>query len=272
MSKTIVVTGASSGFGKQMALKLINKGHRVYGWARRLEHMADIESVGGHPMSVDVSNAKQVDQAMAQVLEDAGHLDVLVNNAGFGIYDFVEHADLDEMRRMFDVNFWGLVQTTQAALPHMRAQRAGRIVNISSLVGKLSTGVIGFYAASKHAVEAISDATRVEVAPFGIKVSVVEPGIFATSFDAVMSEEFENISVADDYQKRLSRFQRFFKKAYAKAPTPEPVVRAVEHAIYSRKPKTRYVVGVDAKAGVAARQWMSDGMFDKMMSNQFKLR
>ena len=266
MNKVILISGASSGFGKQAAARLIEQGHRVYGAARRLGEMQDLVDMGGYALPMDVSNADDIASCVNTVIGQQGRIDVLINNAGFGVYDFVETADLAAMRRMFDVNFWGLVELTQEVLPHMRAQGQGRVVNISSLAGQMSFSMLGFYAATKHAVEAISDALRRETAEFGIQVSLVEPGVFATGFEEVMEAERDEYVVDPAYANAYESFQKMSKVAYARAPQPKPVVDAMIKAAVSKRPKTRYVVGLDAKSALAMQRMMSDGAVDRMLS------
>lgn len=272
MKKVVLITGASSGFGKFTALELIQKGYIVYGAARRVEKMKDLVTAGGHALRMDVTNDESVKSGVDQIINEQGRLDALVNNAGYGSYGFIETADIDQMKRMFDVNVWGTVRVTQHVLPHMRKQGNGRIVNISSVAGKISAGVVGFYASSKHTVEAISDATRQEVKKFGIDVSIIEPGAFSTGFDDVVLEEIKAIKAGDAYQDTLTNFLPYFKNTYSKAPTPEPVVQSIIKAIESNNPKTRYAVGMDAKGGLLMKRLLSDKTFDNMMMGQMNLK
>ena len=271
MKKVILVTGASSGFGKFTALELIKKGYTVYGAARRVEQMQELVSAGGHALKMDVTNDDSVESGVNQIIDEQGKIDVLVNNAGYGSYAFIESADIDQMKRMFEVNVWGTVRVSQHVLPHLREQGAGRIVNISSIVGKVSTAFLGFYAASKHAVEALSDAMRQEVGRFGIKVSMVEPGAFSTGFDDKVLEEMKDVQAGEAYQGIVDSFMPFFKDMYSKAPTPEPVVKAIVNAIESNNPKSRYAVGTDAKGGIFMKGLLSDKTFDKVMLGQMKM-
>lgn len=271
MTKVILVTGASSGFGKLTAMKLIQRGHIVYGAARRLNEMDDLVAEGGYSMKMDVTKPADVKSGVARIVKEQGQIDVLVNNAGFGAYDFVETADLKKMKAMFDVNFWGLVNASQQVLPAMRKKGVGRIVNISSLAGKISTPTMGFYSASKHAVEAISDATRQEVARYGIKVAIIEPGIFKTEFEEVMSDQFYALETPADYQQQLSGIQKFFNKSFRRAPKPSPVVKAIAHAVESKRPKTRYLVGTDALSAGTARKLLSDTAFDRLIIGQMRI-
>ncbi len=272
MKKVVLITGASSGFGKFTALELIKKGYEVYGAARRVEQMQELVDKGGHAIQMDVTNDTSVKAGIGQLIDEQGKIDALVNNAGFGSYGFIETTDIDHMKRMYDVNVWGLVRVSQHVLPYMRKQGHGSIVNISSIVGKVSTAFLGFYASSKHAVEAISDALRQEVGRFGINVSIVEPGAFSTGFDDVVLKELEGVNPGEAYQPIVDSFIPFFKNMYAKAPTPEPVVKAIVKAIERRKPKTRQAVGSDAKGGIFMKGLLGDRTFDNIMLGQMKMK
>ncbi|MBD0401789.1 oxidoreductase [Flammeovirga sp. EKP202] len=270
--KVVLITGASSGFGKFTALELIKKGYVVYGAARRIEHMKELETTGGFAIKMDVTSDESVEAGVQQIIKEQGQIDALVNNAGFGSYGFVETTNIDHMKRMFEVNVWGTVRVSQYVLPHMRKQGKGSIVNLSSIVGKVSTAFLGFYAASKHAVEALSDAMRQEVGRFGINVSIIEPGAFSTGFDGVVLDELKLIKAGEAYQPILDSFIPYFKKMYENAPTPEPVVKAIISAIEKSKPKTRYSVGVDAKGGIMMKGMLGDRTFDNIMLGQMKMK
>lgn len=269
--KTILITGASSGFGKFTALELIKKGYTVYGAARRVNEMQDLVDAGGHALGMDVTDDESVASGTQQIIDEQGRIDVLVNNAGYGSYAFIETANIEQMKRMYEVNVWGLVRVTQHVLPHMRKQNQGRIINLSSIAGKASIAFMGFYSSSKFAVESISDALRQEVGRFGIDVSIIEPGAFSTGFDDTVLNELKDIEVGEAYQPLLDGFIPEFKNIYAKAPTPEPVVEAMISAIENSKPKTRYPVGIDAKIGTFMKKIIGDRAMDKLMLKQLKM-
>lgn len=272
MKKVILITGASSGFGELATKALIAKGHIVYGAARRIERFEGLVKAGGNALQMDVSDDSSVHSGIVQIIKEQGRIDVLVNNAGYGSYDFIETADIEQMKRMFDVNVWGSVRVSQAVLPYMREQGCGRIINISSIVGKISFAFMGFYSASKHALEAISDASRQELGRFGIKVSIIEPGVFRTGFEGVVLDEMKGINVGPAYQPIVDRFVPFFRSMYDKGPGPQPVVNAIIRAIECKRPKTRYRVGIDAKAGIFVKGLLCDRLFDKMMLTQMKMK
>ena len=272
MKKVVLITGASSGFGKFTARELIKKGYIVYGAARRVEQMYDLVKAGGHVLKMDVTDDESVKSGIKKLIKEQGRIDALVNNAGYGSYSFVETANIDQMKRMYDVNVWGLVRVSQEVLPYMRKQKKGRIINISSIAGKTSLAFMGFYSSSKFAVESISDALRQEVGRFGIDVSIIEPGAFSTGFEDTVFNELKEVNVGEVYQTIVDNFTPEFKKTYEKAPTPEPVVKAIAAAIESKKPKTRYPVGLDAKMGVIMKKWIGDRTMDNMMLSQMKMK
>src|SRR5215207_11623280 len=171
-----LITGASSGIGEATAVELLRRGFTVYGAARRVDRMAALADRGVHVIEMDVTDDASMTSGVERVIREQGRIDVLVNNAGYGSYGALEDVPLDEARRQFEVNVFGLARLTQLVLPHMRAQRDGYIVNISSMGGKIWEPLGSWYHASKFAVEGLSDSLRVEVAEFGIKVVIIEPG------------------------------------------------------------------------------------------------
>ena len=176
-SQIILITGASSGMGKETALRLIAEGHIVYGAARRVEKMLDLVEAGGHVLLMDVTDQAQVQAGIDRIIAEQGRIDVLVNNAGYGSYGSVEETPIDDARRQFDVNLFGLARLTQLVIPHMRERQSGKIINISSVGGKIYTPLGAWYHATKHALEGWSDCLRLELKPFGIDVVIVEPGL-----------------------------------------------------------------------------------------------
>lgn len=181
---TVLVTGASSGMGKATAMKLLRDGYTVYAVARRVEQMRDLEELGATVVAVDVTKDDELVKLVGSI---GGGVDVLVNNAGFGLYGAVEDTTIDDARYQFEVNLFAMARLTQLVLPGMRARRTGRIVNLSSMGGKVYTPLGAWYHASKHAVEGWSDCLRLELKPFGIDVVVIEPGIVATEFGSVLA-------------------------------------------------------------------------------------
>ncbi len=272
MNKVVLITGASAGFGNLAARELLKQGHTVYAGARRLDKMRDIEKLGAKIYKMDVTVDEDVDIVVADIIKNEGKIDVLVNNAGYGGYGMVEAVALSEAQRQFDVNVFGLARVTKAVLPHMRNKKSGTVINLSSVVGKISSPMIGWYGASKHAVEALSDALRAEVKGFGIKVAIIEPGAMVTEFLDVALKQIQTVEHPQEYKLNVSNFIEAFKKNYIKAPGPEPVVNAILKATNSNNPKTRYKVGSDSKMAIMLHSLLSDKAMDNVMRMMFNLK
>ncbi|GAB6165261.1 oxidoreductase [Thermostilla marina] len=266
------VTGASAGIGRAVAAALTDAGFHVYASARRTARLAELESARITPLPLDVTDPDAVVRAASQIEQERGRIDVLVNNAGYGLYGTIEGCSEEEIRRQFDVNVFGLGRVTRAALPIMRRQEAGRIINIASVVGKLALPFAGWYSATKHAVEAISDALRLETSPFGIRVIVIEPGAIKTEFDETALAKLDASPDPEVYGRAKSGFRSAIEDAYRKAPGPEVVAKAVVHAATARRPRRRYAVPADAKALMIARRILTDGMFDRILLRVLRLR
>ena len=218
--------------------------------------------------SLDLSDDESMTRCVEDVLQDAGRIDLLVNNAGFGQAGSVEEVPLDAARRQFEVNVFGLARLCQLALPAMRRQGEGRIINVSSMAGRFSSPFLGWYHASKYAVEALSDALRVEVAPFGIKVSVVEPGFIKTDWGSIAAKSLRDVSGTGDYKETADKVASFYEEVYAPksrgSSGAQPVFRAILKAATSRHPKSRYVVGKSARLFITGRRLLGDRAFDKL--------
>lgn len=269
--KVVLITGASSGFGFLTAEKLLAEGVTLYAAARNTSAMQALARQGAHLLSLDVTDDSAVHAAIKHILREQGRIDLLINSAGFATYDLFESTPIDTAKAVFDVNVWGMVRVTQAVLPTMRAQRAGRIINISSIGGKVTFPMGGWYTASKHAVEALSDTLRMEVARFGVDVVVIEPGTFKTGFgDAVLTQLATHACPAD-YQAWVARFGEGYRQRQQQAPSAEPVVAAIFEAINAEKPQTRYLVGEDAQQLLQAKQVLSDREFDQQLLGKMGL-
>lgn len=270
--QVILVTGASSGLGKDFALQLIKDGHSVYGAARRVEQMADIEAAGGKALKMDVTDELQVKAAVSQIIEEQGRIDVLINNAGYAVYGAVETVAIDDARRQFEVNLFGLARITQEVLPHMRNQKSGKIINISSMGGKIYTPLGAWYHATKHALEGWSDCLRLELKQFGIDVVVIEPGGIKTEFADVLYDPLVERSKGSAYEKMAMGLANQTKEMYSGNQLAEPkvITNLIRKAIASGKPKTRYVAGTFAKPMLFIRKWFGDRAFDSVIMSQVK--
>jgi NAD(P)-dependent dehydrogenase (short-subunit alcohol dehydrogenase family) len=275
ISKAVLITGCSSGIGHETARHLAGKGWSVYATARRLETLADLAEAGCRTLACDVTDETSMKACVDAVIEAEGAVGVLVNNAGYSQSGAVESVDLDSVRRQFETNVFGLIRMSQLALPGMRGQGWGRIVNVSSMGGKLTFPGGGIYHATKYAVEAICDAMRWEVDAFGVDVVCVEPGLIVTGFgDAAVSSLDEGTGDEGPY----AEFNRAVGKATAGVYAgpmrrlgggPDAVARVIEKAISARRPKTRYKVTLSARLAIAQRRLSSDRMWDRAMASQF---
>ncbi|MFY1649712.1 oxidoreductase [Solwaraspora sp. WMMB762] len=264
--KVAIVTGASSGIGEATARKLQAMGYDVYAVARRLDRIAPLADVGIRPVRTDVTDDAALVDLVEQVLAESGRVDVLVNNAGYGSFGAVEEVPMDEARRQFDVNVFGLARLTQLVLPQMRRQGSGRIVNISSVGGKLYEPLGGWYHATKFAVEGLSDSMRMELAPLGIDVVVIQPGAIATEWPVIAGQHLLATSGHGPYADQAARSAAIFAvEDGGPASPPSVVADAVARAVRARRPRTRYPVGRGAKVILAARRLLPDRGFDRFV-------
>lgn len=263
MNEIVLITGASAGIGCAAAELLLKNGCKVYAGARRVEKMRGLEYLGAKVFALDVTDEASVKSAVEFVLKDAGRLDVLVNNAGYGAHGAVEDVPIEEARRQFEVNLFGLARLTQLVLPHMRAAGAGYIINISSIAGKITMPTGGWYHASKHALEAYSDALRLETAQFGIKVVLVEPGPIKTEWDNTALVNLEKYSGSGPYAPMVRRITEKFRAGYrAGAPGPEAVARVILRVLRSPRPAARYAVPFSASFILFLKWLLPDRVLD----------
>ena len=274
----VLISGCSSGIGAATAETLVRAGHTVYATARRTETLAGLEALGCHALVLDVTSEDSMIAAVKAVEADHGKVGTLINNAGFGEYGPIEEADLDRVRTMFETNVFGLARLTQLVLPAMRRSRSGRIVNIGSMGGRITFPVGGFYHASKYAVEAISDALRVEVKPFGIDVILVEPGLIRTNFESRVNESLEmgSPSHGEDtaYADLLAASDKSTTSGYASdfmTTSPEAVAAVILRAVESARPRSRYVVTSAAKTLINLRRFGGDRVWDATMRSRYGL-
>jgi NAD(P)-dependent dehydrogenase (short-subunit alcohol dehydrogenase family) len=266
------VTGASTGIGRAIVLAAARDGHRVFATARHPEAMED-PGTGVAKLALDVTDPAAIERAVSEALAREGRIDVLVNNAGWGQMGTVEDIPMAKWRAEYDVNVFGLLETTKAVLPGMRAQRSGCIVNIGSIAGRIAYPFGGAYCSSKFAVEAISDALRLEVEPFGIRVVLIEPGAIRTQFNARVEREVDPLvhDTASPYHDRYERaFVRYRKESSMGALPAEAVARVVMRAVGKRKPRARYLVTTPAKLFAFAKRFVPDALLDIVMRAKFK--
>ena len=272
--KIILVTGASSGIGFDAARSLAQKGHRVYGAARRVEKMEPLRAYGVIPLRMDVTDEASMEAGVRSILEAEGRIDILVNNAGYGSFGAIENVPIEEARRQLEVNVFGLARLTQLVLPSMRAQQAGRIIDIASVAGKMNLYFGGWYHVSKFAVESLSDALRIELKPFGIDVSIIEPGGIHTDWGVIAADHLRDSSKGTPYEKEALRESETLRKAYTgnHLSKPSVVSRAICKAALSRRPRARYRVGFGATTLVFFHAILPDRWWDALARLGGKIR
>lgn len=279
---SVLITGATDGLGRAAALLLAERGYRVFAAGRSAEKRAQLAAIAREralllePVEIDVADELSVKRGVDAILAQVPAIDVLINNAGFGYYAVVEDLRVEDLRRQFETNVFGVVRMTQAVLPAMRRQYSGRIINISSVAGKIAPPLFGAYSASKFALEALSDALRLELYPFGIQVVLIEPGYIPTSFQKISTElsvgyveaaksgpyasVYENAARATSSSRQTSRA------------TPEDFARVVLHAIEAPRPKARYTITALAAVTRWAKRLLSDRAIDAILRNRYGLR
>jgi NAD(P)-dependent dehydrogenase (short-subunit alcohol dehydrogenase family) len=239
-AKIALVTGASSGIGEATARELAAAGFTVYAAARRVERLHTLAEAGIHPIAMDVTDDASMQAGVETILTEQGRIDVLVNNAGYGSYGALEDVPMEEARAQMEVNVFGAARLTQLVLPAMRAQHSGTIVNVTSMGGKITTPLGAWYHATKFALEALSDCLRMEVAPFGIDVVIIEPGGIRTEWSGIAAEKVRAVSSSGPYAPQGN--------AVANSPTsastrrrsspPELIGKTITKAVTTRRPRT----------------------------------
>lgn len=267
--KVILITGASSGMGKATAKDLIKDGHIVYCASRKTDKMKDLENEGGRLLSVDVTKDDDLQKAVKTIIDEQNRIDVLWNNAGFGLYGPVEEIPIDKARNQFETNLFGLAGLTQLVTPHMRKKQKGLIINTSSMGGKIYTPLGAWYHASKHAVEGFSDCLRIELKPFGINVVILEPGLIDTDF---YNEVEHNVPEATSKGPYKNILNGLINGSLSKAKRSPSIVisETVQKIINLKNPKPRYTAGNMAKNLIFIRKFLGDRFFDKIMINSLK--
>jgi len=271
-SKVVLITGASSGIGKSTVVQLLSDGYIVYGAARRLEKMDDLKKAGAHILSMDVTDDKSMVDGINSIISEQGRIDVLVNNAGYGSYGSVEDVSIKEAKRQFEVNIFGLARLTQLVLPYMRENHFGKIINISSIGGKIYTPLGAWYHGTKHALEGFSDCLRLETKSFGIDVIIIEPGAIQTEWGDIALDNMRQTSGKGAYKNVVNGTIKMFQKSYKKgsSSSPDVIATAISKALKAQKPKTRYAAGANAKPIIFLRWLLSDKIFDKVILTMIK--
>jgi short-subunit dehydrogenase len=270
MKNTVLITGASAGIGKATAIYLAKNGYNVYGAARRVDKMQDLIVHGIKPIQLDVTDDTSAAACVEQILREAGSIDILVNNAGFGSEGAIEDVPLKDAKYQMEVNVFGAMRLSQLVLPKMRENRYGKIVNISSVGGKIALPLGGWYHASKFAMEALSDSMRMEVKPFGIDVIVVEPGGVKSEWGDIAIESLLRVSGDSAYKEMVHGAEKSFKRTENNNSEPIVIAKLIEKGIKARQPKTRYAGGSMAKMLLFLRSVLSDKMLDRLILSQTK--
>ncbi|MGD9957896.1 oxidoreductase [Nocardioides sp.] len=268
MSRRVaIVTGASSGIGEQTALALKKEGYEVYAVARRLDRMQGLADQGVHVFAMDVTDDASMTAGIARVMEERGRIDVLVNNAGYGSYGALEDVPIDEARRQFEVNVFGLARLIQLVTPHMRAAKQGRIINVSSIGGKFYEPMGSWYHATKFAVEGLSDSLRIELRPHGIDVVIIEPGPIRTEWNQTSRDNLVATSRDGAYAEQAETVRRVLESGDSRrrSSPPEVVARKIVKAAVSSSPRARYPVGKGAGTLMTARKLLPDVAFDALV-------
>jgi NAD(P)-dependent dehydrogenase (short-subunit alcohol dehydrogenase family) len=278
-SRAALVTGCSTGIGRATALALHRAGLAVYATARRPETLRELAAAGLTTLALDVTDESSMQAAVDRVRTEQGAVEVLVNNAGYALQGPVETTPMSQVRAQFETNVFGAVRLSQLVLPGMRDQGWGRVVNISSMGGRFTFPGGGFYHASKHAVEAVSDALRYELAPFGVAVVLVEPGPVASAFgDTAVATLDPTPGVEPDQGDAYEGFRRALAVRYAEAydgsrmrlaSSPEAVAQVIVRAVRSRHPRARYTVGPVAKSLIGLRRFAPSPVFDAVIRKSF---
>jgi NAD(P)-dependent dehydrogenase (short-subunit alcohol dehydrogenase family) len=260
---TALITGTSTGIGRETALHFARQGYRVFAGARKpevVERHPDIV-----PVKLDVDHDESVRECVAGVLHEAGAIDVLVNNAGVALAGAVEMVPLEKVRRMFETNFFGAARMMQGVLPSMRTRRSGTVVNVTSIMGHTTMGCHGFYAATKFALSALSESLAMEMKPFGVKVAIVEPGVILTP---IWSKGERLMPQGHPYQQAVGRMFRLFGAQMDGGTKPDAVARAIYEAVREGATKLRYPVGLDAEAIAAARDRMTAAEWASLLAEE----
>ena len=265
VKKVILITGTAHGIGKSTAQYLIDKGHIVYGGDILVEENLYLNEIGGVALEMDVTKQDHVDNAIDQIIAEQGRIDVLVNNAGIAVGSAIEDVSMEDALYQFEVNLFGIGRTVKAALPYMRAQGSGTIINISSVLGKAYNPLYGWYVSSKHALEGWSDVLRLEVDQFGIDVVIVEPGMIKTNIGNYSAQYFEKYSKNSAYANFYGSPDDKEENSFDNYSDPIVIAKVIDKAIDARSPKTRYSAGAYSWILLTMRGILPDKWFDKLI-------
>ena len=263
--KVILITGTAHGIGKSTAQFLIDKGHIVYGGDILIEENLYLNDIGGVALEMDVTKQDHVDNAINKIIAEQGRIDVLVNNAGIAVGSAIEDVSMEDALYQFEVNLFGIGRTVKSALPHMRAQGSGTIINISSVLGKAYNPLYGWYVSSKHALEGWSDVLRIEVEQFGIDVVIIEPGMIKTNIGNYSAQYFEKYSKNSAYENFYGSPDDDGENSFDNYSDPIVIAKVINKAVNAQNPKTRYSAGAYSWILLTMRSILPDKWFDKLI-------
>ena len=271
MKKVVLITGATSGIGYETAKLLAQNGYTVYGGGRNVEAMKPLEEHGVVSLKLDVTNQKSCEDAVEFVMKKEGRIDVLFNNAGYGSYGAIEAVPLEEAQKQIDVNVMGVARMSQLVAPIMRTQKEGRIIITSSVGGRVTSYLGGWYHVSKWAVESLGNSLRQELTPFGIKVSILEPSGVKTAWGGITADHLEKSGKGTVYEEISTQVANYYREMYKKEgmlmSSPEKLAKIVKKIIEAKNPKSRYQDSFAAKMSIWMGRHMSDKFMDNMMKN-----
>jgi len=270
--KVAIVTGSSSGIGNAIVLELARNNFITYGTMRNLDKISDLKTIADQEnlkiyfKQLDVTDDNSVKNAINSIVEETGRIDVLVNNAGYGLVGAFEDLSLDEVQKQFETNVFGVIRVTQAVLPTMRKQESGIIVNISSGAGRFGYPTASAYVSSKFALEGLTESMSYEIEPFGIRTVLIEPGVIKTNFFNSMSLARKSKDPDSPYLQMMQVMEKSVTKMLEKGTIPQYVAKTVLEAVTSKNPKLRYLVGKDVEQWIENKKKMSDEEFHDMMA------
>lgn len=270
MVKTVLVTGASAGIGKATAIYLAQNGYKVYGVARKIEKMQALTEFGILPMAMDVTKDESLVKGVNQILSEVGSIDILVNCAGLGSYGALEDVPMQEAKNLMEINLFGATRLIQLVLPQMRKNKYGKIINISSVGGKVGLPMGSWYHASKFAIEGLSDCLRNEVREFGIDVIVIEPGGTKSEMTEIGASDMMRVSGQTVYKNLANSINKMYSETAKNSAEPIVIAKIIKTGIEAKNPKTRYIGGAMAKPMLFLRKLLSDKLFDKILMSQMK--
>lgn len=271
-SDPILITGCSTGMGREAALALLNRGHTVYATARRPETLDDLAEAGAHVLALDVTDEDSMHAAVDLIEKEHGAVGTLINNAGYSQPGPLETVEPAQARRQFDTNVFGLMRLTQMVLPAMREAQRGRIINISSMGGRMALPNNGWYHSTKYALEALSDALRMEVRPFGIRVVLIEPGPIKTDFDSTSSAHAAH-DPESPYATLEANHAELFATAYGgPAASARSGARTYVKAVEARRPRHRYPNTVSGRAMIYLRHFLGSRVWDAAVTRSYRWR